>query len=129
MVPNPGLNPKSSCGQPSHNQAPVPIPPNFNPMNRKASGPKASDKRKQNPAHQEKVQGEGTCPAYTFSPQPPTAPTPTVATTSTQMPVTRSTATASIPITVHKLATGKFAEVPYPTARHQNKGHPSCSRF
>ena len=54
----------------------------------------------------------------------PTAPTPTVATASTQMPVVRSTVT-SIPVMVYELKTGKFVEVPYPTARPQNKGHPS----
>ena len=50
-----------------------------------------------------------------------TAPTPTVATASTQMPVTRSTAT-SILVTVYKLATGQFAEVPCPTNKPQNEG-------
>ena len=38
------------------------------------------------------------------------------------MPVVRSAA-ESIPVTVYKLATGKFAEVPYPTPRPQNEGH------
>ena len=54
----------------------------------------------------------------------PTTPTSMVATVSTQTPVTRSTA-ESILVMVYKLATGKFAEVPYPTARPQNIGHPS----
>ena len=53
-----------------------------------------------------------------------TAPPPTVATTSSQMPVVRSV-TESIPVMVFKLAMGKFTEVPYPTARPQNGGHPS----
>ena len=53
-----------------------------------------------------------------------TAPTPTVATTSTKTPVVRST-TEFIPVTACKLGMGKFAEVPYPTTRHQNEGHPS----
>ena len=53
------------------------------------------------------------------------APIPTVATTSAQMPVTRSAVATSIPVMVYKLAMGKFAEVPYPTARPQNEGHPS----
>ena len=54
----------------------------------------------------------------------PTAPTPTVATASTQMPVTRSTAIVIL-VTVYKLATEQFAEVPHPTARPQNAEHPS----
>ena len=41
------------------------------------------------------------------------------------MPVTGSTAAVSILAMVYKLATGKFAEVPCPTARPQNEGHPS----
>ena len=31
----------------------------------------------------------------------------------------------SIQVMVQKLAMGKIAEVPYPTARPQNEGHPS----
>ena len=62
-------------------------------------------------------------PTTPTTPVNSTAPAPTVATTSAQMPVTRSTAT-SIPIMVYKLATGQFAEVPHPTARPQNEGHP-----
>ena len=58
------------------------------------------------------------------TPMNSTAPTPTVATTSTQMPVVRSTA-ESIPVMVYKLAMRKFAEVHYPTARPKNEGHPS----
>ena len=53
-----------------------------------------------------------------------TAPTPTVATASTQMPVVKSTAT-SILITVYSLLKGKFGEIPYSTGRPQNKGNPS----
>ena len=49
---------------------------------------------------------------------------PTVATTSTQMPVLKSAA-AFILVMVYNLATGKFAEVPYPTGRSQNEGNPS----
>ena len=44
-----------------------------------------------------------------------------VATTSTQMLVTRSTATCIL-VMVHKLTTGQFVEVPYPTTRPQNEG-------
>ena len=54
----------------------------------------------------------------------PTASTPTLATTSTQMPVLRSTK-ASILVTVYKLVTGQFSEVPYPTGRLQNERNPS----
>ena len=52
-----------------------------------------------------------------------TAPTPSVATTFTQMPVTRSTATSTL-VTAYKLATGQFVEVPYPTARPQDEDIP-----
>ena len=45
-----------------------------------------------------------------------TAPTPTVVTVSTYTPMVRSTA-ESTPVTIHKLATGQFAEVPHPTTR------------
>ena len=50
-----------------------------------------------------------------------TVPTPTVATASTQTPTARSTA-ESISMTVYKLATGQFAEVPHQTTRPQNEG-------
>ena len=42
-----------------------------------------------------------------------TAPTPTVATVSTQMPMIKSTA-MSIPVTVYNLVKGKLSEIPYP---------------
>ena len=99
-------------------------PQNTNPMTRKAPGPKASDKRKRTMLAKRRYKVRVLTQPIPSSPTL-TAPTPTVATTSTQMPVTRSTGTESIPITVYKLATGKFAEVPYPTARPQNEGHPS----
>ena len=69
------------------------------------------------------VQPVPTTPTPT-SPVNSTAPTPTVANASTQMPVVKSTAT-SIPVMVYNLATGKFSNVPHPTARPQNEGHPS----
>ena len=50
-----------------------------------------------------------------------TVPAPTVATVSTQTPTVRSTA-ESIPVTVYKLATGQFVEVPHQTTRPQNEG-------
>ena len=53
-----------------------------------------------------------------------TVPNSTIATTSTQMPMVKSTA-LSIPVTVYTLAAEKFAEVPYPTGRPQNEGNPS----
>ena len=49
------------------------------------------------------------------------APTPMVATVSTQTLVARSIA-ESILVMVYKLATGEFAEVPCPTTRPQNEG-------
>ena len=42
--------------------------------------------------------------------------------------MTRSTGT-SISVTVYKLATGQFAEVPYPTARPQDERHTSTQNF
>ena len=48
-----------------------------------------------------------------------TPPTPMVATVRTQTLIVRSTA-ESIPVMVHKLATGQFAEVPHPTIRSLN---------
>ena len=54
----------------------------------------------------------------------PTTTAPTTATTSTQTQITGFTATA-ITVTMHKLATGQFAEASSPTARPQNGGHPS----
>ena len=62
-------------------------------------------------------------PASPTAPVNSTAPAPTAATTSTQIPVTRSV-TTSILVTVYKLAAGQFAEVPYPTIRPQEEGHP-----
>ena len=50
-----------------------------------------------------------------------TAPAPTVATVSTQTSTARSTA-ESVPVTVYKLATGQFAEVPNQKTRPQNEG-------
>ena len=47
-----------------------------------------------------------------------TAPTPTVVTASTQMPVVKSAVT-SIMVMVYNVATGKFRDVPYPTGRPQ----------
>ena len=52
----------------------------------------------------------------------PTAPPPPVATASTQMPATRSAAMSML-VTVYKLATRQFAEVPHPTPKPQNEGH------
>ena len=103
-------------------------PQNTNPMTGKAPGPKTNDKRRTMLAKRRyKVrviaQPIPTIPTPT-TPINSTAPSPTVATTSTQMPVVRSTA-EYIPVMVYQLATGKFPEVPYPTARPQNKGHPS----
>ena len=97
-------------------------------MTRKAPRPKTSDERRTVLAKRKyKVtviaQPIPTNPTPT-APVNSTAPTPTIATASTQMPVVKSTDT-SIPITVYNLAKGKFSEIPYPTGRPQNKGNPS----
>ena len=63
-----------------------------------------------------------TVPASPAAPVNYTALALTVATTSTQMPVTRS-ATTPILVMMYKVATGQFAEVPYPTTRPQEEGH------
>ena len=52
----------------------------------------------------------------------PMTTAPTIAITSMQAQTTGFTATA-IPVTVHKCATGQFAEASCPTAR-LNGGHP-----
>ena len=52
----------------------------------------------------------------------PTTTAPTTATTSTQMQTTGFTTTA-IPVRMHKLATGQFAEASNPMARSQSGGH------
>ena len=93
-------------------------------MTRKAPGPKTSNKRRIPMLTKRSYKVRVLAQLIPFTPAL-TAPTLTVATTSTQMPVTRSTAAASIPVMVYTLATGKFAEVPYPTARPQNEGHTS----
>ena len=67
-------------------------------------------------------------PTTPTAPVNSTAPGPTVATTSTQVPVTRSTAT-SILVTVYKLETGQFVQGPLSTARPQDKGHPSTPKL
>ena len=94
-----------------------PAQPSTNPMVRKASGPKASDKRKKTMIakrrHKVRVLTQPT-PSTPTS----TAPAPTIATVSTQTPLVRPTA-ESIPEMVCKLATGQFAEVPHPTSRPQ----------
>ena len=52
-----------------------------------------------------------------------TAPVPMVATLNTQTPMVRSTA-ESLPVTIHKLAMGQFANVPHPTTRSINDNPP-----
>ena len=98
-------------------------PQNTNPMTRKAQGPKASDKRKRTVLNKRRYKMRVLAQPIPSIPTS-TAPALMVATVSTQTPVVRSAAEA-IPVTVYKLATGKFAEVPYPTARPQTEGHPS----
>ena len=95
-------------------------------MIRKAPGPKTSDKREKTILTKRNYKVRVLAhpvPATPTTPVHSTAPAPMVTTTSTQTPVARSAAT-SIPVTVYKLATGQFAEVPYPTTRPQDEGHP-----
>ena len=95
-------------------------------MIRKTPGPKASDKQKKTMLANRKYKVRVLAQPVPMTPTAPvnsTVPAPTIATTSTPMPVTRSTATF-IPVTVCKLVTEQFAEVPYPTHRPQNEGHP-----
>ena len=92
-------------------------------MIRKAPGPKTTDKRRKNVLAKIRCKVRVLAQPIPTNPTP-TAPTSTVATNSTQTPVIRLPA-ESILVTVYKLATGIFAEVPYPTARPQTKGHPS----
>ena len=98
-------------------------------MTRRAPGPKTNNKRGRTVLakrrHKVRVLAQliPTNPTPTM-PVNSTAPTPTVSTTSTQIPVVRCIP-ESIPVMVYKLAMGKFAEVPYPTPRPQNEGHPS----
>ena len=54
----------------------------------------------------------------------PTTTALMTATTSTQMQTTGFTTTA-IPVTMHELAAGQFAETSNPIARPQNRGLPS----
>ena len=67
-----------------------------------------------------------TNPTLPSNPTLSTEPTPTVATTiaTTQMLVARTLATSGtvIPVTVYKLAQGKFKGIPYPTKRLQEEG-------
>ena len=98
-------------------------------MTRKAPGPKKNDRRRKTMLAKGRyklrvlAQPIPTTPTPT-TPVNSTAPIPTVATASTQMPIVKSAAT-SIPVMVYYLATGKFSEVPYPPARPQNKEYPS----
>ena len=101
--------------QPSNNAPPK----NNNTMTRKAPGPKTSDKGKRTMLTKRSYKVRVlTQPIPTTT--TPTAPTPTGSTTSTQTSVDRSAA-ASIQVMVYKLAMGKFAQVPYPTARPRMK--------
>ena len=99
---------------------PQPAQPSTNPMVRKVPGPKASNKKKRTMIAKRRYKLRVLTQPTPSTPTS-TTPAPMVATTSTQMPVTRSTAT-SIPVTFYKLASGQFAEVPYPTTRPQYEG-------
>ena len=97
-------------------------------MSRKAPGPKTSDKRRRTVLTKRRykvrviVQPIPTTQTPT-APLNSAAPTTTVATPPTQTPLVMSVA-ESILVMVYKLAKGKFDEVPYPTGRPQNEGHP-----
>ena len=95
-----------------------PVQPSMNPRGRKALTPKASDKRKWTMIAKRGYK------VRVLNQPIPTITAPTTATTSTQMQTTGFAATA-IPVTMHKLATGQFAEASSPTARSMNGGHPS----
>ena len=90
-------------------------------MTRKAPGPKASDKRKRTMLAKRRYKVRVLTQPVPSTPTS-TTPAPMVATVSTQMPVTRSTAAESTLVMVYKLTTGKFADVPCPTTRPQNEG-------
>ena len=100
-------------------------------MTRKAPGPKMSEQKKRRTRVPTKRRYKVRVIAQPIPTTPttpvnstPTVPSPTVATTSTQMPMVKSTA-MSILVMVYNLATGKFAEVPYPTGRPWNERNPS----
>ena len=95
-------------------------PQNTNPTNRKASGAKASDKRKRTMLIKRRYKVRVFTQPIPSTPTS-TTPAPIVAIVTTQTPVVRSAA-ESIPVMVYKLATGKFAEVQFQTTRSQNKG-------
>ena len=114
-TPRPQSQTQSTQNHPQQTQS-QPVQPSTNPRVRKAPTPKASDKRKRT------VIAKRGYKVRVLDQPVPTTTTLTTATTSTQMQATGSTATA-IPVTVHKLATGQFAEVSSPTAIPQNKGH------
>ena len=126
--------PKPSPQPQTQLQPSTSLPPqNNNPMIRKAPGPKMSEQKKRRtivPAKRRYkvrviVQLIPTTPMPTTPVNlTPTVPIPTVATTSTQMPMVKSAPT-SILVTVYNLATGKFAEVPYPSERPQAEKNPS----
>ena len=95
-----------------------PVQPSNNSRVRKAPTPEASNKRKRT-----MIAKRGYKVRVLDQPVPPTTAL-IIATTSNQMQTTGSATTAML-VTVHKLATGQFAEAFCPTARPQNGGHPS----
>ena len=92
-----------------------PAQPSTNPRVRKSPAPKVNDKRRKTMISKRRYKVKALTQPTPFTPTS-TAPTPMIATISTQTPIVRSTA-QSIPMTIHKLATGQFAEVPHPTTR------------
>ena len=114
--PQPQTQPQQTCMQP--NQL-GPAQPSTNPGVRKSPGPKTNvaDKRRKTMIVKRRYK------LRVLTQPTPSTPTstapPTVITVSTQIPMVRSIA-ESIPVTIHKLATGQFVKVPCPTTRSIN---------
>ena len=92
-----------------------PAKPSTNPRVRKSPACKVNDKRRKTVIAKRRYKVRVLTQPTPSTPTL-TAPTPMVVTVSTQTPMRRSTA-ESILVTIHKLATGQFAEVPCPTTR------------
>ena len=125
--PKPRPQPQSQL-QPSSS-----TPPQDNiPLTRRALGPKMSEKnRKTRVPTKGKYKVRVIAQPIPTTPMPLapvnstwTVPTPSVATTSTQIPMVKSVAT-SIPLRVYNLVKGNFDGVPYPPGRPQAKKNPS----
>ena len=89
--------------------------PSTNPRVRKSPAPNVNDKRRKTMIAKRRYKLRVLTQPTPSTPTS-TAPAPTVATVSTQTLMVGSTA-ESILVTIHKLATGQFAEVPCPTIK------------